>query len=584
MERTHICGQLRKENIGETVTLNGWVATYRDHGGVIFVDLRDRSGLTQLVFSPERDVNLLKLAESLRPEDVIEVDGKVSPRPEGTVNTNLDTGDIEVEVSRMDILNRSKTPPFEVRDDLKVGEETRLRYRYIDLRRPSMQKAMMLRHRVSKLMRDYFDGQGFLEIETPYLTKSTPEGARDFLVPCRMNPGSFYALPQSPQLFKQLFMVAGFDRYFQIVRCFRDEDLRANRQPEFTQLDLEMSFVKESDIFELVDGLFAELFREILSVEIATPFPRLTYHDAMERFGSDSPDLRFGMELVELAEVAQETDFRVFKNVLDKGGRVKGICVPGGAALSRKELDDLTARMIDYGAKGLAWVKVEGGKLKSPIAKFFNEKASVRLIEKMSASDGDVVFMVADVQTVVFAALGALRGIMAERYDLIDNGEFKPLWVVDFPLFERNPETNHPDAMHHPFTSPRPEDVQYLDDDPCRVLARAYDIVLNGQELGSGSIRIHSTELQEKIFSILGISREEAQEKFGFLLEALCFGAPPHAGIALGLDRLIMILAGLDSIRDVIAFPKTQKGMCLLTGAPTEVTGTQLKELGLRQT
>ncbi len=581
--RSHFGGRLSLKELGQKVTLMGWVQRWRDHGGLIFIDLRDRSGLVQVVFSPQVNPGLHEQAHRLRSEYVLAVEGVVVKRPQDTANPNLPSGEIEVEAHDLRILNTSKTPPFEIEDESGAGEEVRLRYRYLDLRRPALQEKLYLRHLACQATRNFLTQKGFWEIETPVLTKSTPEGARDYLVPSRLNPGAFYALPQSPQLFKQLLMVAGFERYFQIVKCFRDEDLRANRQPEFTQIDLEMSFVQEEEIFAIIEGLLKELFSRCRGIELKTPFPRLPYQEAIERFGLDKPDTRFGLELVELSHLFKGCGFQVFAKTLAAGGQVKGINAPGCARFSRRELDELTELAKTYGAKGLAWFKVlEGGKLNSPIEKFFTPQELAAIGEALQAKEGDLLLFVADKAPVVARTLGELRNHFAEHLQLVNKNEFNLLWVVDFPLLEYSEEEKRWQACHHPFTSPQEADMGLLEKDPQRAKARAYDLVLNGEEIGGGSIRIHQSELQRKMFELLGISPEEAQAKFGFLLEALEYGAPPHGGIALGLDRLLMILSGTDSIREVIAFPKTQKGTCLLTASPSKIDKKQLDELRLR--
>lgn len=580
--RTHTCGELRKQDIGKEVILEGWVAHRRDHGGVIFVDLRDRYGLTQVVFRPDTHPRAHKLADSLRPEHVMRVSGKVEPRLEGQENPKLATGDIEIDGETLEVLNTATPPPFELDQwDTEAGENVRLRYRYLDLRRPRMQRNIIMRHRMWKEIRDFYDENGFLEIETPFLTKSTPEGARDYLVPCRNEPGHFYALPQSPQLFKQILMISGFDKYFQIVRCFRDEDTRANRQPEFTQLDVEISFATEDDVIANTEQLLQRLFRTLLSRDVEAPLPRMTYDDAMARYGTDKPDLRFGVELVDIGELAAESEFRVFRSVLDAGGRVAGLCAPGAGALSRKEIDDLGRLAAEFGAKGLAWFKVDESGLTSQIAKFFPEALRTKIIEKMGASAGDLLLFVADTPDVVARALGELRLALGRRLNLIDTSDFRLLWVTDYPLLFWNEEEKRYDSPHHPFTSPRPEDEPLLETDPLKVKSRAYDLVLNGEEIAGGSIRIHRADLQQNIFDLLGISREEAEKRFGFFLRALRYGAPPHGGIAWGLERTLMLFLGEPSLREVIPFPKTQRGQCLLTDAPSEVDARQLRELGL---
>jgi len=581
--RTHDCGTLRIGEVNQTVSLAGWVNSYRDHGGVIFIDLRDRAGVTQIVFHPDH-ADAHALADKLRNEDVVWVQGTCVAREQGMANPKLDTGQIEVQATQLEILNKAETPPFTPDDAEHVGEETRLRYRYIDLRRPRMQQILKTRHRVSKIMRDYFDEHGFLEIETPSLCKSTPEGARDFLVPSRLQPGEFYALPQSPQLFKQILMVAGFERYVQIVRCFRDEDPRADRQAEFTQLDLEMSFVDSQDVMATIEGLLRRVWKEVLGVTVGD-IPRMSYAEAMTRFGTDRPDLRFGMELVDIGDLAAKTDFGVFKGALDhpKGdGAIKAICVPGGATTTRKEADALAEWAKGFGAKGLAVTKVaEGGKLETGIAKFLTPIAE-ELIQKMGANPGDLLCFAADRSKIVHRVLGELRVKIAKERGMIDDHQWCWLWVVDFPAVEWNEDQNRWDSLHHPFTAPHGEDLGLLDTDPGAVRSQAYDIILNGSELGGGSIRIHQPEMQMRLFKLLGISDEEAKSKFGFLLDALRYGAPPHGGIALGLDRIIMHLAGTSNIRDVIAFPKTQNGADLMTQAPSGVDAAQLQELCLR--
>lgn len=582
-KRSHNCGELGKDLAGQQVVLCGWVAKRRDHGGLIFVDLRDRSGIVQVVADPDTAGASFKVAEDIRNEYVIKVSGKVALRDEATVNANIATGAIEVMAEEIEVLNAAKTPPFYIQDNIDTDENLRLKYRYLDLRRPEMQRNIILRHKVTKLMRDYLDTRNFLEIETPMLTKSTPEGARDYLVPSRVNPGKFYALPQSPQIFKQLLMVSGMERYFQIARCFRDEDLRADRQPEFTQLDMEMSFMEMDEILELMEGLIAYIFEGALGKKIQTPFQRLTWDEAMDRYGSDKPDLRFGMELINMVDAVKDSNFKVFNQVIENGGVVKAINVKGYANIPRRECDSLVDFVGIYGAKGLAWMQIqEDGSVKSPIAKFFSEEQLANILATAQAEAGDLVMFIADKPAVVAQALGALRIEMAKRRNLIDNNALAFAWVVDFPMFEYDEEEKRYVAMHHPFTSPRDEDLELLATDPGKVYAKAYDMVLNGTEIGGGSIRIHRRDVQKQIFSAIGLSDEEAQEKFGFMMNAFEYGAPPHGGLAFGLDRLIMIMAQRDSIRDVIAFPKTQSAACVMTQAPNDVDDKQLRELHIK--
>lgn len=582
LKRTHSCNELNKEFVNQEVVLMGWVQKRRDHGGLIFTDLRDRSGLVQVVFSPEIDTEAFHLAETIRSEFVIAIKGKVELRPVGTINENLATGEIEVIANQLVILNKAKTPPFYISDEVEVDEMVRLKYRYLDLRRPEMQKNIILRHKTIKAIRDYLDQHNFLEIETPILTKSTPEGARDYLVPSRVNPGNFYALPQSPQIFKQLLMVAGMEKYFQIARCFRDEDLRADRQPEFTQLDLEMSFIEREDILTLMEEMMKFIFKETLGREIVTPLPRLTYKEAMERYGSDKPDLRFGMELKDIGEYVKESDFKVFADIVKNGGQVKGINAKGCSHFSRKDIDDLTKFAAIYGAKGLAYIIVTEEGVKSPIVKFFTEEQINNILAKLEAKAGDLLLFVADKPKVVAESLGHLRQELAKRLDLINEDEFNFLWVVEFPLLEWDEEEKRYFAMHHPFTSPVEEDIPLMDQGSGEIRAQAYDLVLNGIEIGGGSIRIFQRDLQEKMFKLLGLTDEEANEKFGFLLDAFEYGTPPHGGIAFGIDRMVMLMAKKETIRDVIPFPKTQSATDMMTNAPSTVINKQLKELHIK--
>jgi aspartyl-tRNA synthetase len=580
-QRTHDCGSLTAQNIGQPVRLAGWVDTRRDHGGLIFIDLRDRAGITQVVFNPEINPEAHQQAHQLRSEYVISIRGKVRARPEGMANPNLKTGEIEVLVDTYELNNTSKTPPFTLEDTAEVSEAVRLRYRFLDLRRPSLQKNFFIRHRVIQFIRNFLDQKGFCDVETPFLTKSTPEGARDYLVPSRVQQGKFYALPQSPQLFKQLLMVSGFDRYYQVVRCFRDEDLRADRQPEFTQLDMEMSFIEQEDIHELIEELVCGLFKAILDQDIPRPFRRITYEEAMNRYGTDRPDLRFGLEIQDLTALVRSSEVRVFAEAALKGGCVKAIRVPGGAAFSRKELDDLTALAVEWGAKGLAWAKLLPEGWQSPLAKFFKEEERKTIDLTMQAQPGDLILFQADLSPVVHDVLGKVRLHLGLRQDLAKD-RFDFTWVHQFPLLEYRQEEGRFGAVHHPFTAPLIEDLPNLESEPERIRSQAYDLVLNGSEIGGGSIRIHQRAVQERVFQALKITPEEAEEKFGFLLEALEMGAPPHGGIAFGLDRLVMLMTGAPSLREVIAFPKTQKAVCPLTSAPTGVSRIQLNELGLR--
>ena len=583
--RSHYCGELNESLIGQEIQLAGWVNRRRDHGGVIFIDLRDREGLAQIVFDPDR-AEPFEIAEHVRSEYVLGIKGLVRERPEGTINEDMPTGKVEVLISEVEVLNRAKTPPFMIDDD-GMGEDIRLRYRYVDLRRPVMQQRMKLRAAVTRHIRNYLDSNGFLDIETPMLTRATPEGARDYLVPSRTHPGEFFALPQSPQLFKQLLMVSGMDRYYQVVRCFRDEDLRADRQPEFTQLDIETAFLNEEQIMGLMEDMVRGLFKEVLGTELPDQFQQMSYDEAMRRYGSDRPDLRVSLELIDVADLMTEVDFKVFSGPAnDPNGRVAALCLPGGNSLSRKDIDGYTKFVGIYGARGLAYIKVndvEGGRdgLQSPIVKFLPDDTIAGILERTGANSGDLIFFGADKAKVVNEALGALRVKVGEDRGLM-SAEWKPLWVVDFPMFDWDEKSDRWNAIHHPFTAPNSDQLGMMDSEPGKVYSRAYDMILNGSEIGGGSIRIHDPETQESVLKVLGIGDEEAQDKFGFLLDALKYGCPPHGGMAFGLDRLVMLMAGADSIRDVMAFPKTQSANCLLTGAPDRVSDHQLRELNIR--
>ncbi|MDP6744957.1 MAG: aspartate--tRNA ligase [SAR324 cluster bacterium] len=582
-KRTHYCSDLRVEDVDREVVLMGWCKTRRDHGGVIFVDLRDYTGITQIVFKVEISESSHVLADTIRGEFVLAVKGKVAHRIEGNVNPKLPTGQIEVLIENLEILNQSLTPPYVLDDRENVDEKLRLTYRFLDLRDSTLQNNLMLRSKAMQIVRNYYTSQRFFEIETPILTKSTPEGARDYLVPSRVNPGLFYALPQSPQLFKQLLMISGYDRYMQIARCFRDEDLRGNRQPEFTQIDLELSFSEPEEIYELTEALMVQLFEQTIGVKVETPFPRMTYQQAMENYGSDAPDIRFELKLIDISDIAADCELRVFKQVVDEGGIVKAICVPGGAEFSRKDLDDLTEFAQIYGAKGMAWIKRNPDGWQSPIAKFFTDEQKQALEERVGLNEGDLVLFCADQKKVVYDALGNLRKEIARRRGLLNDSEYRFVWVTDFPLFEYSETEKSYTSSHHPFTMPDTDDLEkYAENSPEKIRSRAYDVVLNGVEIGGGSIRIHREDIQNKVFKLLKLTEEEIESKFGFLMKALSFGAPPHGGIALGFDRLMMFLLKTNSIRDVIAFPKTQKAGCLMTDAPSAVETDQLDELHIR--
>lgn len=582
MKRTHNATELTLEHVSKEVVLNGWVNNRRDHGGLIFIDLRDRSGIIQIVFNPEMNKQAFHLAESVRSEYVLSCRGKVVARSEANINPNLETGRIEVHIEAMEVLNTAKTPPFYIENGIDVDEMLRMRYRYLDLRRPEMKDNLMLRHRVVNTIRQFLDEQGFIEIETPILGRSTPEGARDYLVPSRIHPGEFYALPQSPQQYKQMLMVAGMEKYFQIARCFRDEDLRADRQPEFTQLDMEMSFIDEEDIFALIESLMQKVFKVSNNIELSIPFPHITYEEAMRKYGSDQPELRFGWEIQDITDLVRDVEFKVFSGAIAAGGVVRGLNAKGCGSFTRKEIDDLGKTAMAFGAKGLAWIIVAENELRSSITKFFTEEQIQAVLQALQAEPGDLLLFGADQAGIVAKVLGTLRLELGRRLKLFNDHDLSFVWVVDFPLFEFDQEEQRYTAVHHMFTSPREEDLDLLDRDPLAVKARAYDLILNGIELGGGSIRIHRRDWQEKIFSLLGMTQEEAHDKFGFMLEAFEFGTPPHGGVAFGIDRMIMLMAQRESIRDVIAFPKTQSAACLMTDAPSGVNPRQLRELSLK--
>ncbi|GAB6117582.1 aspartate--tRNA ligase [Thermoanaerobacter brockii subsp. lactiethylicus] len=582
LKRTHMCGELTVEDVDKYVVVMGWVQRRRDHGGLVFIDLRDRTGIVQVVFSNEVSSEAFEKVQSVRSEYVLAIEGKVVKRSPENVNPKISTGEIEIYANTLKILSKSETPPFPIEDRSNVSEAIRLKYRYLDLRRPSMQKNLMTRFKITKVVRDFLNKNGFIEIETPLLIKSTPEGARDYLVPSRIYPGKFYALPQSPQIFKQLLMISGFDKYYQIAKCLRDEDLRADRQPEFTQIDIEMSFVEVEDVLKINEKMIAEIFKETLGIDVPIPFKRLSYQESMERFGTDKPDLRFGMELKDLSDIVAQSEFNVFKTALKNNGSVRGINVKGAASMPRRQLDELVEFAKTYGAKGLLWIQVFEKEVKSPATKFLSEEEMKKILERLESEAGDLLLIVADKDEIVFDTLAHLRLELGKRFNLIDENKYEFVWIVDFPLLEYDEEEKRYVAKHHPFTAPKDEDIDLLEKDPLKVRAKAYDIVLNGVEIGGGSIRIHDTELQKRMFKVLGFSEEKAWERFGFLMEAFKYGAPPHGGIAYGLDRLAMIITGSDTIRDVIAFPKTQNAVCLMTDAPSEVSEEQLKELHIK--
>lgn len=582
MYRTHTCGELNKQDIGKHVNLAGWVASQRDHGGLIFIDVRDRWGITQIVFDPALEKEILETAKKLRMETVIAVQGEVVARPANMIKKELSTGEIEVQVSKIQVLNESKPVPLPVKDPCEAMDETRMKYRYLDLRRPKMQFNLILRHRTAQCVRRFFDSEGFVEIETPFLMKSTPEGARDYLVPSRIHKGKFYALPQSPQQYKQLLMISGFDRYFQIVKCFRDEALRADRQPEFTQIDVEMAFVNEEDVIEMMEKLMVHLFGEIMGIQLETPFPRIKFIDAMKNYGNDRPDLRFDLAITDVTQIASATNFRIFREVADKGGVIRGLCLRGKGKLSRKQIDEFTDFVKSFGTRGLIVIQNTEAGIQSSISKFLSDEEMTSVVRSFNANVNDVIFIVADSEAVCCDALGNLRTHLAKMYQLFDPKQFIPIWILDFPLLEWDPEEKRYAAMHHPFTSPKPEDLPLLETEPGKVRARAYDLVLNGAEIAGGSIRIHQSQMQFKMFDLLGLDIETAKKKFGFLIEALDYGAPPHGGIAFGFDRLVTMLVGEESIREVIAFPKTTSAASLMDGCPSEVADDQLMELGLR--